>query len=314
MISIIVPIFNSQEYLSRCIQSVISQSYIDFELILVDDGSTDSSFSICSKYAALDLRVRAFSQNNSGASIARNKGLSEANGDWMMFLDSDDWIDRDMLETMVEITEKYSKVEVIQSRVPRDMVQRSGDAVYDRYSSVKALLEGSWWGPYCKLIKKDAIAGLRFPNHTISEDYLFNYQLFSNISCLYYIDKCFYHRQVRPGSLSRISLSERKFDEFYNVKAVSDAVAQDFPDYLQLADNHLAGTCLKLLFLVFNNNAEKKYSRHLDYILREIRKKYFSFIFNPFIPRNERILLCGCGSKMSSWFIHRIYRYVKSDK
>ena len=92
MISIIVPIYNTEKYLDRCIQSILAQIYTDFELLLVDDGSTDSSGVICERYAELDSRVRVFHKKNGGASSARNIGLDNANGEWVMFVDSDDYL------------------------------------------------------------------------------------------------------------------------------------------------------------------------------------------------------------------------------
>ena len=92
MISIIVPIYNTEKYLDRCIQSILAQIYTDFELLLIDDGSTDSSGVICDRYVELDSRVRVFHKKNGGASSARNIGLDNANGEWVMFVDSDDYL------------------------------------------------------------------------------------------------------------------------------------------------------------------------------------------------------------------------------
>ena len=92
MISVIVPVYNTEKYLDRCIQSILSQTYIDFELLLINDGSTDSSGVICDKYAEQDSRVRVFHKENGGVSSARNIGLDNANGDWIAFVDSDDWV------------------------------------------------------------------------------------------------------------------------------------------------------------------------------------------------------------------------------
>lgn len=97
--SIIVPVYNSSQYLNRCIDSILSQTYNDFELILVDDGSIDESGNICDVYAQKDKRIRVFHQPNGGVSSARNKGIKEANGEYAIFVDSDDYILKDKLET-----------------------------------------------------------------------------------------------------------------------------------------------------------------------------------------------------------------------
>ena len=108
MISIIVPVYNTEKYLDRCIQSILAQTYTDFELLLINDGSTDSSGAICDKYAAQDHRVRVFHKENGGASSARNMGLDNVQGEWIAFVDSDDWIDPEMYAEMYALAERES--------------------------------------------------------------------------------------------------------------------------------------------------------------------------------------------------------------
>ena len=100
MISIIVPVYNAELYLDRCINSVLNQTYKEFELILIDDGSTDSSLSICYDYASKDSRIVVLSKKNEGAGLARNEGLKIAKGDYIGFVDSDDYISPDMYREM----------------------------------------------------------------------------------------------------------------------------------------------------------------------------------------------------------------------
>lgn len=96
MISVIVPVYNVERYLARCIESILSQTYTDFELLLIDDGSKDKSGSICDEYALKDSRIRVFHKPNGGVSSARNVGLDNARGQWVAFCDSDDWLDKSM--------------------------------------------------------------------------------------------------------------------------------------------------------------------------------------------------------------------------
>lgn len=100
LISIIVPVFNAEKYLNKCIQSILGQTYSNIELLLIDDGSTDSSGAICDKYVSQDSRVKVFHNPNEGVSAARNCGLDKAKGEWIAFVDADDWIDADMYEQM----------------------------------------------------------------------------------------------------------------------------------------------------------------------------------------------------------------------
>lgn len=100
-ISIILPIYNTEQYLQRCIDSILAQTFTDFELLLVNDGSTDSSGNICNEYAQKDNRIRVFHKKNGGVSSARNEGLKHAKGEWITFCDSDDWVNPDWLETFM---------------------------------------------------------------------------------------------------------------------------------------------------------------------------------------------------------------------
>ncbi len=311
LISIIIPVYNTEAYITRCIQSCQNQVFNNFELIVVDDGSTDQSNLICSSIANNDPRIHLFTQKNTGASFARNHGLDVAKGHYVMFIDSDDWIDPYMIEEMVDLAKLHPEVQVIQTRVPGDLWHQTREGFYTGKEAVKCLLEGSWWGPCCKLIRNDIVDQLRFSEKTISEDYLFNYMLFSHIDSLYYIDKCFYHRTIRCDSLSRIALSKRKFDEFYNVKKVCDNVKVDYPEYLSLADFHLAGTCLKLLFFIFNNNGEITYHQELKDILRCIRSKYVAFLKNPHISKKERFLIFTCFSEYTARKTEWLYSHYK---
>ena len=99
-ISVIVPVYNTEQYLHRCIDSILAQTYTDFELLLIDDGSKDNSGKICNEYAAKDSRVRVFHKENGGVSSARNIGLDNAKGGWISFVDSDDWISTEYLENL----------------------------------------------------------------------------------------------------------------------------------------------------------------------------------------------------------------------
>ena len=102
LISIIVPVYNVEEYLSLCLDTILAQRFVDFELILVNDGSTDGSGDICDRYADLDSRIRLFHKGNGGVSSARNLALASVRGEWIAFCDSDDWLDEDYLSTFVK--------------------------------------------------------------------------------------------------------------------------------------------------------------------------------------------------------------------
>ena len=108
LISVIIPVYNSEKFLNRCVDSVLKQSYKELDIILIDDGSSDKSGEMCDQYAQMDKRVRVIHQKNRGVSAARNSGLDVAIGDYCTFVDSDDYIESEMYQSMIDIAEQYN--------------------------------------------------------------------------------------------------------------------------------------------------------------------------------------------------------------
>ncbi|MDE7478361.1 MAG: glycosyltransferase family 2 protein, partial [Lachnospiraceae bacterium] len=106
LISVIVPVYNVEKYVMRCIESILAQTYTNLEILLVDDGSTDASGKICDELAKKDVRIRIIHKENGGPSDARNVGIQEARGEYYLFVDSDDWISENLLESMLPLTEE----------------------------------------------------------------------------------------------------------------------------------------------------------------------------------------------------------------
>lgn len=136
MISVIVPVYNAEKYLHRCVDSILAQTYSDFELLLIDDGSKDSSGEICDEYAQKDTRVRVFHKENGGVSSARNLGLDNARGEWVTFVDSDDWIDSHFLEMF---SAQISNVDIIFGGI--NATDGSTWKLHDGICNVKCFLE-----------------------------------------------------------------------------------------------------------------------------------------------------------------------------
>lgn len=166
-VSIIVPVYNAEKFLNRCVDSILGQEYRDFELILVDDGSRDMSGSICDAYAKTDERVVVIHKENSGVSDTRNQGIERAKGTYLQFVDSDDWLTPDATKLMVRAAEEHGCDMVISDfyRVVGDMVSRKGDiesdCVIDREEFASFMMEnpadyyyGVLWN---KLYRRDLV-------------------------------------------------------------------------------------------------------------------------------------------------------------
>ncbi|MBO5631554.1 MAG: glycosyltransferase, partial [Aeriscardovia sp.] len=181
LVSIIIPVYNSQDYLQKCLDSVLCQTYKNIEVILVDDGSTDRSAAICDDFHQRDQRVKVFHRENMGASLARKFGLSVANGQFIQFVDSDDWIKPFMTEKLICSAEKndssiaWCDVEMVEK-------DKSYDFKIQYNSSSTEMLKSLYWGRISgwlvnKIIRADLLADLVFPSSWMMEDVFLSTQL-----------------------------------------------------------------------------------------------------------------------------------------
>ena len=208
-ISVIVPIYNVENYLQRCVDSILSQSFIDFELLLINDGSPDNSGKICDEYAEKDNRVRVFHKPNGGVSSARNLGLDNALGEWIAFVDSDDYVDVDYLQELHSFALAYS-ADFVVMRYPNS-VQTSNRVNYLTFKEFNLLFTDYQMyhgpGPVAKLFKANLIAHkcLRFKlgvEHGEDSIFVFQYLLETKDVVLIISEKYLVERN-RPGSLSK---------------------------------------------------------------------------------------------------------------
>lgn len=209
MISIIVPVYNISKYLPRCIDSILGQTFTDFELLLIDDGSKDNSGKICDEYAVKDSRVRVFHKKNGGVSSARNLGLENAKGDYVMFVDSDDYMLPTMCELMLQTIENKNADLVVCGTTetgggfwrPRFDEDFSKEQLKERFISLlhTELLSPPW----NKIYKKEKIGNLRFREEvSFGEDLLFNIQYLDTCEKISFIkDAPFYHEKDNETSL-----------------------------------------------------------------------------------------------------------------
>ena len=197
-VSVIVPVYKAEKYLRKCVDSLLAQTFRDFEVLLVDDGSPDKSGAICDEYARKDPRVRVFHKENGGVSSARNKGMDEARGEWVTFVDADDWLSFETLESLSIYLKDY------------DIIRFSMVLVFPAYSKTKELNEGVTREEYIKLLverrtilgvcgglyRLDKIngAGLRFREDIINgEDWLFQFQVVCSCERLRVVNKGLYY-------------------------------------------------------------------------------------------------------------------------
>lgn len=227
MISVIVPVYKAEPYLRACVESVLAQTYADFQLILVDDGSPDGCGGICDEYAAKDSRIQVIHQENQGLSGARNAGIDIARGEFITFIDSDDLVDQRYLEILMDAAAGGADVAICRHRefsdgealprcqgTPAQKAFRAGDALIGLY-------EGSAQVPVnacCKLFRRELLGDTRFPPGRLHEDQAFTPYILYRAEKIVFCDAALYHYRVNPASITRNTFSLRRYDDLWAIE------------------------------------------------------------------------------------------------
>lgn len=221
-ISVIVPVYRVEEYLDACVRSVINQRYENWELILVDDGSPDRCGEICDEWARKDSRIRVIHQENGGLSAARNSGVEAARGDWLAFLDSDDWWEESFLSDMQEAvlqqqaeiaicgwTPEYENDQITKEiQVPQAGLLSSREALFRLCQTGGVVFVTAW----NRLIRRDIWEGLSFPKGKLHEDEFVAHRLLDKSNHIVCLDKPLVHYRQRSGSITGQSANLRHWD------------------------------------------------------------------------------------------------------
>lgn len=264
IISVIIPIYKSEKYLKRCIDSVLNQTYSNLEIILVDDGSPDMCPAICDQYAAIDSRIKVIHKVNAGVASARNTGLGIATGEYFTFVDSDDYIDADMYKSMVAKA-KENDCDIVMCDCKKEYSDRSEiyshnirPGYYNRehlkteYYSHLIIMENVEYPPtisnwVCLFRRKNQniryIDGVRF-----SEDWLFGIQMMAEAESFYYMkNECFYHYCMNENSATHTFT----LDKWKDYLILYNAATAYFEKY----NNECFSSQIRLMLLFFVYNA-----------------------------------------------------------
>ena len=220
LISIVVPIYNVSEYLDKCIQSIINQTYKNIEIILVNDGATDDSGIICMKYANFDSRIVYVEKKNGGLSDARNAGIKLAKGEYLIFVDSDDFVENNMCEVL------YSAVVNAKTDIGCSGYYVDGDngviseyhefveeiKTISRDEALKLIYFGRSYAAWGKIYKRTLFDNLEFPKGKIDEDYAVMYKLFGSVGQVTFVNNHLYHYLKRSGSITKSEFNFAKLD------------------------------------------------------------------------------------------------------
>ncbi|MBQ8782302.1 MAG: glycosyltransferase family 2 protein [Clostridia bacterium] len=326
LVSIVLPIYNVEKYLPKCIESVLGQTYKNIEIICVNDGSPDGSEKIVSDYMKKDSRITLINQKNQGLSGARNTGIENANGEYIIFLDSDDWLDTETVEAAVNEAQKedaqlvmwsyvreFPDVSVPKNVFEEDRIVFDGDGVRNRLHRRMAGLTGkeladpgnadsavTAWG---KMYKTECIKNCRFVDTKIigTEDALFSLMALCYVDRAVYINRCFNHyRKDNDTSLTRKYKPQlfSQWQELYN--RMSQVIKENNLPFEEALNNRIALSIIGLgLNELINTTSHKEKIKKLkDIITCERYKKAYSDLTTEYFPIHWKLFftLCKTGN------------------
>ena len=264
-LSVIIPVYNTEQYLHQCIDSVLSQSFSDFELILVDDGSTDRSGIMCDQYAEIDQRVRVIHKRNGGLSDARNYGLKYVTGEFIAFLDSDDYVDTTLYEKMYNKAIK-EKADYVECDFIWEYPDESRIDTGIRYTNKLEMFTYARVVAWNKLIKSEIVLeneDLRFPYGLKYEDVEFFYKLVPKVSKFAFVEEPLIHYIQREDSLVKVQ-TEKTLDLITSLNEVLDYYKEKdyYDEYKDVIEYTFARltlcSSLKRMAKIENNELRKK--------------------------------------------------------
>ena len=254
IISVIVPVYNVEQYLRKCVDSIMCQTYADLEIILIDDGSPDKSPEICDEYAKKDCRIRVIHQKNGGLGYARNVGICNAQGDFITFIDSDDYVSSDYVECLYEgLIELEADIAIASFYPFKDNVkcQRFSeiDAFIDvqkseamsRYCSINAELSMPFISACNKLYRRNLFDRIEFPKGKLYEDAFTTYKLIDKAKKIVYTPSKLYYYRINPQSILGQSFKEKHLEmveafrsgcDFFNRKEEKEIASMFIPPLL----------------------------------------------------------------------------------
>lgn len=252
IVSIIIPVYNVEKYLHQCVDSVIAQTFTNFEVLLIDDGSTDASREICDKYVRKDKRIRVFHKRNGGVSSARNLGLEKALGKWVSFVDADDWIEKDMVDNLISFCKSEADTILCSARSVRPNGEQNLFNLDNRFfDSVDSFLAQSYhhWAVWGYLLSVSIIRNnkIHFEEQiSMSEDCLFLIKYFSYAHSFHTLKKELYNYRINDTSCCNSPITFKKaYSHLLAAKGIlKNALDRcDSPLFLKI-QNDLACNCL----------------------------------------------------------------------
>ena len=301
LLSVIVPVYNVEAYLPRCVDSILRQSYDNLEVILVDDGSRDGSGRICDEYAAGDPRVKVIHKENGGLSSARNAGLDTAAGEYLTFVDSDDWIEPDAYGPMIALLEESGAALVCGGRY--DVDGKTGEKTLGLCPKKTERISGQemagrlflWDGcdsSACdKLYRRRLFESFRYPEGKVCEDVCVTYRILLEAGTVVLWNRPFYNYYHRPDSITTASHSENSFHFSQHTAEIYPYIRDRYPNIEPQARFFRVRSLSHILLLLDQAEAEtrQRFLEEYRQARKALRKHTFFFLTSPYFGRQERI-------------------------
>jgi glycosyltransferase involved in cell wall biosynthesis len=266
-VSVLIPVYNTEKFLPKCLDSVLSQTYSDLQIVLIDDGSKDASWEICQEYASRDARIEAWHQENKGVAATRNSLLDKVNGDYVLFVDSDDWIEPDMVEFLInKAKENEAEVTVCGMVINNSTVRKEyTESILNQEECVRAFLfHSELRGSLCnKLVATNLLHNVRFhPGLSYGEDALFCWHFFQNAQKIVMTDRQLYHYRMNETSISHQSFGEKKLTGHLTWSIITEETSKWWPQFLPIAQARWGLEDMYLLRQAGQSNYKKNNAIH----------------------------------------------------
>lgn len=300
-ITVVVPVYNVEIYVEKCLESIINQTYKNIQLILVDDGSTDKSGKICDEYAMKyesNMDISVIHQKNRGLSAARNVGIDIAKGKYICFIDSDDYIESNMLENLYEIikesnsniaccgkTKEYDNRKISVNN--KDDFTCTGVEAIGRMFTFQDIDNSA-----CdKLFETELFSDIKFPEGKYYEDIATIYYIFEKAKKVVHIKREEYHYVIRKKSISHSEFSLKQLDLLYFSKKISMEFSKKYVELKEQAESFYCLNLLNTIIKMKNSKLSKECEMKFREIKKEFNTNFFSFFKNKYIPRSKKIMM-----------------------
>ena len=300
LISIIVPVYNVEKYLKKCVYSILNQSYKNLEVILVNDGSTDNSGKICDELSREDSRIKVYHKDNGGLSDARNYGVAKANGEYVGFVDSDDYIDQYMYENLYKAIRKYNTqiAECGITRVYKNNKLRphyDGEEyslVVDREGYLKEYLENRkvYGAAVCKLLSIDLAKVLKFPDGKVYEDVFYTLELLKKVDKYTLISGNYYYYYIRGNSITTKTFSSRDMDYIEIIDKIGEYTLNNYTKLKEKLFIRQGFAYLSIFNQIIQLNDDRQIPEY-SILIGKLKNIRSNIIFNKLAPKSLKIAI-----------------------